>query len=141
MTHLGNLAAIVGTKMDIEFLKEGSADCPLVRIYGTNPQEFSSLADAIKELARAVGNECAVHELPNFHGVSNCTLSVISSSKDEGVRQLSGTSFVWALSPSKWLLVADLIEPFSGRACDGLHQWLSGPEARYGPNRGLSQCC
>jgi hypothetical protein len=122
--------------MEIEFLKEGSADCPLVRIFGIDPQEFSTLADAIKELARAEGIERAADQLPGFHGVSNCRLTIISISTDDGVRQVSETTFVWALSPSKWLLVGGLIEPFAARQCDGLHQWLTGPQARYGLNRG-----
>jgi hypothetical protein len=85
--------------MEIDFLKEGSADCPLLLIYGTNPQEFSSLAEAIKELARAEGNERAVHAIPNFLGASNCKLSIVSGSKDEGLRQLYETSLSGPSAP------------------------------------------
>ncbi len=120
--------------MKIEFLEEGSADCPLIRIYGTDPAEFSSLLNAVKELASAEGKNCSVHELPGFHTVSNYTLSIISSSKDKGVRRISGTSFVWVLTPAKWLLVAGLIEPFALSPRDETYQWLSGNEARHGLN-------
>ena len=122
--------------MDIEFLKEGSADCPLVRIYGTDQKEFSTLLAAAKELATAEGKSRAAHEFPDFRPVSNCTLSLISASTDEGVRQIADMSFVWALTPAKWLLVAGLIEPFTLKPCDGSYQWLSGKEARHGLNRG-----
>jgi len=122
--------------MKVEYLENGSQDYPLIRIYGTRQTEFLSLLQAVRDVAAVIGKRSAIHEISGFDAVSNCMLTIVSSSVDEGIRQISATNFSWTLTQEKWRLVSGLIEPFASQICDGSYQWLSGKEARYGLNRG-----
>ena len=119
--------------MKIEFLEDGSDDCPLIRVYGTDPAEFSSFHGTAQHLAQMESGSSLLQELTGFRGVSGCTLTLLSGARDIGVSRI-GTSlnFEWTLTSGKWLLVAGLIEPFLIMRREGAHQWLCGREARYG---------
>lgn len=121
--------------MKMEYIQDGSSDCPLIRIFGTEPQGFSQLVRLFRELSSDTVLHVAVHKLPDFETVGGCTLTVAVGQRDEGVRQLgSGQDFEWVLTPSRWETVADLTEPFSiSKPRDShIHQWLAGKEARFG---------
>ena len=123
-------------RVQIEFLETGSADCPLVRIYGTEADEFAALLDVLRNVATAEDKSTTLHDLPRFNAVSGCQLRIAASSQDIGVRQGVGMDFGWTMTPPKWLLVAGLVEPFASSPKIGEFQWLAGPEARYGLNIG-----
>jgi len=53
--------------MKIEFLKEGSQDCPLIRIFGNDPSSAAQLALAFRQLANGQAKEVAIHEIPGFN--------------------------------------------------------------------------
>lgn len=119
--------------MQIEFLQEGSADCPLIRIYGTNPAEFSLLLRAVQPLAKFEGEKCSLHELPGFHSVSSCELNMVASGRNEGVHRLRNLlKFTWVLTPTGLATVAGFIEPFTTKPKQEIFQWLSGVEAGQG---------
>jgi hypothetical protein len=118
--------------MRIEFLEEGSEDCPLIRIFGTDQAEFGALLGTFTKLSGALGQSSDLHRLPNFQ--SDCLLTAISTSEDRGVERTDTKSFVWSLTPAKWLVVEGLTEPFSETSLRDAHQWLSGREARFGLN-------
>lgn len=121
----------------MEYLEEGSDDCPLIRIYGTEAAGYSSLRHEIHCLSEEAERTCRLHQLPGVLAFSNCTLTMSSSTNDEGVRQVGrGFDFTWRLSPAKWFIVAGLIEPFAGKIPLGVFQWLSGNEARHGLDMG-----
>jgi hypothetical protein len=123
--------------MELEFLKEGSPDCPLIRIYGIDQAEFSSFHGAVQQLTDAAGKKCSVQEIPGFHAVDDCALTMISVSSNAGVRQIGkALRFEWALTPAKWSIVAGLVEPFAFDLMVGTHQWLSGKEAHFGLDLG-----
>src|SRR5215475_9925952 len=117
--------------MHIEFLEEGAEDCPLIRIFGTRPQEFADLLHVFSKLSGGL-REVEVHKIPGVQ--SDCSLRAISASEDKGVERVAGNDFVWSLTPAKWLVVEGLTEPFTESSLSGAHQWLSGPEARFGLN-------
>jgi len=59
----------MGRPLNIEFLEDGSDDCPLIRIYGTDPTGFSSFHGVAQQLAHTQGSSFMFHALPGFHGV------------------------------------------------------------------------
>lgn len=118
--------------MKIEYLKEGSADCPLIRIYDFN-------ANAIGVLYRLIIGLCdskrKLIELTEIEGIYQigCSLSLAVGVDDKGVKSTSSpTTFMWTLAPETWCTVAGLIEPFRVPSEGEVHQWLAGYEARYG---------
>jgi hypothetical protein len=119
--------------MKIEFLEEGARDCPLIRIYGVELAEFNLLLREVQEIAAGRIEACSLHALPSFHSVSNCALTMVSASHDEGVSRVDGKQeFTWTLTPQRWSLAAGLIEPFADEARSGAFQWLTGSEALCG---------
>jgi hypothetical protein len=116
----------------VEYLENGSPDCPLIRIYGTDKAEFSALRDVSRQLAGGKGTALSVNDTPGFYSVGGCELEMVSSSRDAGVKQVGKARFIWELTPSSWSVVAGLIEPFTRDLTGEGHQWLSGKEARYG---------
>ncbi len=109
--------------MELEFLPDGSDDCPLIRAYGFSPEEAAGLVDALYALAAGRRATVAVHELPGVEAVAGCRLVLRAGPRDRGVVQLHGAaSFECVLSPDGWDNVAGLAEPFAEGG--GGYQWL-----------------
>jgi hypothetical protein len=62
--------------MKIEYLHEGSADCPLIRVYGDDAAAAAELHRAIGRLADGTATQVAAHELPGFQSVGGCALTL-----------------------------------------------------------------
>lgn len=119
--------------MNIEFLDSGSEDCPLIRIFGIEKEQFASFRQAVIELGQAPMGQFALHELPRFVGVRGCEVVCVSSPFDRGLRRVSTQShFAWEMTSEKWVIVSGLIEPFLDDEMIGSYQWLCGPEAAHG---------
>jgi hypothetical protein len=110
--------------MKLQFLPDGSDDCPLVRVYDFLPAEIGELFSALSALASGEQQSIAVHELPGVEAVVGCRLFLRSGLKDRGLVQLTApASFECILSAGGWEDVAGLTEPFV--AGSGGYQWLS----------------
>ena len=119
--------------MNMEFLKDGSEGCPLIRIFGTDRDEFSSLHRVIMLLASGEVKACRADEINGLPIIGDCVLTLTASAQDEGVSREGHTSnFIWKLTPKKWSVVAGFIEPFLSDPRLGSFQWLAGKEARHG---------
>lgn len=99
--------------MKLEYLSEGSPDCPLIRIFGASRTEFSRLRSAVLLLNRGELISKGVHELEGFHLLNFGQLTMTASDKASGVKRARVDSFNWLNSRSQWALVAGLLEPFS----------------------------
>lgn len=106
--------------MKIDYLKDGSDDCPLIRLYDFDGKDaqmlrrtFQALADGSMERAR----------LEAVESVDGTQLSFGRSPRNRGVVETGLRCFEVELSPEGWQLVADLTQPF----CDGRlgYQWLT----------------
>lgn len=111
--------------MKLEYLPEGSQDCPLIRIYGADLGAVAHLLKAFKALGLSQGAECAIHELPGMESVDGCELFARVGKEDKGAMRLEGHNiFDWVLSAETWLQVEGLTEPFAKATTARLHQWL-----------------
>ena len=109
--------------MKLEFLPDGSDDCPLVRAYDFLPSELARFAAALSALASREPQRIAVHELSGVEAVFGCRLFLRSGSEDRGLVQLpTPAHFECILTPDGWCNVSGLTEAFvhGGSA----HQWL-----------------
>jgi hypothetical protein len=112
-------------RMKIEYLADGSADCPMIRIYGGQSAAFLNLLRVFEQLACGVVKVVAIHDLPGFEAVNGCVLTAKAGTRDAGVRMLGADNrFKWVLTPETWDNVAGLTEPFCKSA--GGFQWLNG---------------
>ena len=110
--------------MRLEYLAEGSPDCPLIRLSDFSPAEVAALASAVTALASGQAERVAVHELPGVSSVGDCELLLCRRAWDQAVLRVGPSSFECGLTPGAWEDVAGLVEPFQSGAVG--HQWLTG---------------
>ena len=109
--------------MKIEYLPDGSDDCPLIRLYDFAQPEIAELFAALSALASGERLSVAVDGLAGVESISECRLTLSSGSRDIGVVRIDApASFECGLRPEAWDNVADLIEPFLNGARG--YQWL-----------------
>lgn len=119
--------------MKVEFLEDGSPDCPLIRLYGIDPGDFVMLHQEIRRLATREIMQVSVDRLPNFMGVDGCQLSMVSSPTDIGVRRWAeALRFEWQLTPKMWDIASDFTAPFAADLHVGRYQWLAGRHSSFG---------
>jgi hypothetical protein len=114
--------------MIFEYLENGSADCPLIRIFGTSIHDFVRL----REVFRFLGDHKDRSQLLEnnayfcFRALTNFSLSNL---EDKGAA-IENAMATWYLSRKNWSLVSLLVEPLiDAPEVEGSHQWLSGPYA------------
>ena len=99
--------------MRVEYFPDGSADCPLVLLYGAAPREAATLSKALRELSGSGENRLAIHELPGFSSVDGCRLFAARFRTDMGVKMIqSPNQFECFLRPVSWDNIVGLLEPF-----------------------------
>jgi hypothetical protein len=111
--------------MKIEFLENGSADCPLIRIYGNEPDVCEQFRQAFEQLANGNIDNVLLTELPGIEPLDGCRLVAQKGRCDRGIICKGGNVFCWMLTPDSWDDVALLIEPFCSDEAVG-YQWLEG---------------
>ena len=109
--------------MKIEYLPDGSDDCPMIRLYDFAQSEIADLFAAVTTLASSERLSVAVDELAGVETISECRLTLRSGVRDIGVVHVDArASFECGLRPEGWDNVAGLIEPFLNAASG--YQWL-----------------
>jgi hypothetical protein len=110
--------------MKMEFLKDGSPDCPLIRLYEFKPSEAQSLRRIALQLARGRTEKVLLHEDQGILAIGACKLALCRGDKDRGAFETSPLEFQWELTGGGWLSVSGLIRPFTRTDSSGF-QWLS----------------
>ena len=111
--------------MKLEFLPDGSVDCPLVRLYDFDTHQAVCLRLAFDQLANGTVSEVLLHEQEGIESISGCKLHLRSGKRDVGVVQCSASSFDCILTKKRWADVVSLTEPFCRRIEPNTHQWLN----------------
>ena len=115
--------------MKIEFLPDGSPDCPLVRLYDFNGDEVRALHMVFVALSTGTSEEVALEALPGVEPVSGCQVHLKLDSWNRGGRIVKGSAAIeWHLTRERWDNVAGLTKPFCDQPVNG-YQWLdeTGP--------------
>jgi hypothetical protein len=110
----------------LEYLPDGSPDCPLIRLYDFDHRTVGVLRHCVTELRNGARRELAVHDLPDVEAVDGCRLVFEVGMGNLGViRSGSSNSFRCVLTEAGWENVAHLMEPFCEPVQAGNFQWLS----------------
>jgi hypothetical protein len=108
----------------LEFLPDGSPDCPLIRLYDFSPAEAQRLLASVQALAEGHSMAVAVHELPGVESIGSCRLTFRVREWDQAVLRIgSPAEFECGFRPATWHNVAGLIEPFVTKQSG--FQWLA----------------
>jgi hypothetical protein len=110
--------------MKLEYLAEGSQDCPLIRLYAFDQPEVLRLRKIAVSLSNRSAVSIALHDERGVESVSSCKLMLRSAAKDVGVVQTAPLAFECTLTPATWASVKELIDPFCESHIGGF-QWLS----------------
>ena len=111
--------------MKLDYLSNGSTDCPLVRLYSFSKVELDWLHGVVCELGMGRKSEVALHHNAQVDSLGDCRLTFYVRPWDQCLRLVAAPStFECGLTAEAWLDVASLIEPlFTIR--NG-YQWLVG---------------
>ena len=110
-------------QMKIEYLSEGSLDCPLIRIFDFSTEEAKALIGVVRNLGNAPNGTVAVHELPQVESVRNITLVFKTGEHNHGCNG-APPDFECELTQTGWSNVEGLLEPFAASPSSGRYQWL-----------------
>ena len=109
--------------MKIEYLKDGSDDCPLIRIYGDEPESISLLKDALDSLITGSNTKVIVNELNGYVGINHCYLELEKASVSKGILHIKDNHFKCLFTEDKWIEISELLQPLCGPLKNG-YQWL-----------------
>lgn len=120
-------------KMKMEYLPDGSVDCPLVRLYEFDQQQAVWLRAVFMSLASSTNKDVSLHDESLVEAVDGCELVLRLGAKSIGVWRKKrlwgkGIHLECTLTSGGWENVASLMEPFCEGDLNG-YQWLdeNGP--------------
>ena len=108
--------------MKLDYLHDGSADCPILRLSEFPQSEVTSLGDQTVKLCAGTLDHVTVNSMPGVVTVHGAVLTLVLAAADEGVVRLDGGEFECRLSAGQWIRVAELLEPFCAGSTGS--QWL-----------------
>ncbi len=100
--------------MYLEFIPEGSQDCPLLILSPSIPEEAEKLHQALTNLVTDDNAVVDIHALPFISPVDGCRLSAQVIDEDIGAVLIENTKnhFKWQLTSQGWEFVLALLGPF-----------------------------
>ena len=125
----------------IELIEDGSNECPLIQISGTDFQAARELFHAIRGMRDKMAGSFVLHDVPGFENCTDPELQLTISEDNDGIQNLAGgRTYECRLSYDGWRRVEDLLAPFCQRnsALQGF-QWLdetSNISLLFSPNSG-----
>ena len=111
--------------MKLEYLAEGSPDCPLLRLYDFDVVEAVRLREAFRSLATGAVRVLPLHEEWWIQPIEGCALELRLSSRDLGVVQRLPSKFDCSLTAEGWIDMALLADTFCASLRPEGCQWLS----------------
>jgi hypothetical protein len=112
--------------MKVEYLKEGSDDCPLVRIFQFSDAEIQSLRQAFEDLASGSVEHARLDAVTRVDSVDGTQVSFSSDAAPRGLVVTGQKSFDVVLTPEGWRDAAELTASLCGSRfgfqwlCDGV---------------------
>jgi hypothetical protein len=111
--------------MKMEFLPDGSDDCPLIRLYEFDRAEAVWLREIFDSLANGSRQHLSLHDEPRIEAVGGCQLELRLGRREVGIPKAKRMRFEFTLSPEGWADVASLMDPFCESEDVNGYQWLN----------------
>ncbi|OGX07074.1 MAG: hypothetical protein A2Z88_11330 [Omnitrophica WOR_2 bacterium GWA2_47_8] len=111
--------------MKIEYLKDGSPDCPILRLFEFNNDEVARLKEGLEKLRDGKTRRFEFHRESYVAPVNNCQLTFEIGDLNKGVYQAEDSKFVCGLKRSGYAAILGFLEPFCVKpAAKDVYQWL-----------------
>ncbi len=111
--------------MKLEFMAEGSDDCPLIRLYAFDVAEAMRLREAFRSLADGLRQNIPLHEEWWIETVEECHLDLRLGVRDLGVVRRLPMRFDCVLTAEAWMEMVELTHPFCTDQDGEGFQWLN----------------
>ena len=111
--------------MKLEFLAEGSTDCPLLRLYDFDPVGATRLREAFRSLHNGSRQMIPLHEEWWIEPMENCHLDLRLGARDLGIVQRLPLKFDCVLTAEAWIEMVEKIGPFCIHHDSDGFQWLN----------------
>jgi hypothetical protein len=108
----------------LEYMPDGSTDCPLIRLYEFDQLEVRRLRQLVKSLVSGDLQDVALQNEVWVEPVGGCGLNLRRGTRDQGIRQSRTLQFECVLTPDGWTNVEGLLEPFCESQTSGF-RWLT----------------
>ena len=109
--------------MKIEYLADGSPDCPLIRLYEFNQAEAKQLRQLVRSLVPSDRQGVELENEAWAEPLGGCRLALRCGNPDQGIRQVGSRNFECVLNSDGWRNVEGLLGPFCDSNTAGF-QWL-----------------
>lgn len=117
-----------GLRMNLEFLPDGSDDCPLLILSPSVYTETEQLYRVLCDIILCSGTMVDIHALPYISPVDDCQLTAQVAKQDFGVvMKETGNHFTWKLTHQTWIHVLDLLYIFTLKEVRKGSYWLQTP--------------
>jgi hypothetical protein len=103
----------------LDYLKEGSDDCPFIRLYEFRSAEIHRLRRLFESLASGAAEHLVLDEIESMDGTR---LTFTRAARDRGVVQNGPQAFDVVLTSEGWQRCIELLEPFCEPSRG--YQWL-----------------
>lgn len=97
--------------MKMEYLAAGSADCPLIRLYGFTVDELVQLRDQFHSLAAGTVRSMALHEQSYLVSLDDCRLTLRTAERDRGIVKDDSGGFDCLLTQDGWEDQVERVKP------------------------------
>ena len=108
--------------MKLDYLKDGSDDCPLIRLYEFEGEELRRLRDCFEKLAEGRVACVRLQDVTPIRSVDGTQLTFSRATRDCGVMRHGEHNFDVVLTPDGWQRCSELIGPRC-QSSQG-YQWL-----------------
>lgn len=110
--------------LTLEYLPDGSEDCPLIRLYGFEAADVVVLRDLCIALADGRIREVSLQSQPWVRVIDGCSLVLRAGGSNRGIvaSRVQG-EFVMDYTAEGWLEVSEKLAPFINGASG--FQWLT----------------
>ena len=112
--------------MKIEYLEDGSEDCPLIRLFGFEESDVAALRDACLALAAGRIAEFRLDGQSWVESIGECPFILRATEKNRGAKwgKYTADPYTMDYNSEGWLEVADKTQPFLTNRAGGF-QWLT----------------
>ena len=114
--------------MKLEFLPEGSDDCPLIRLYDFDVSDAMRLKEAFRALSEGSRQSIPLHEEWWLRSIEDCQLVLRLGKRELGIVQRLPMRFECVLTEEGWREAMEKTDPFcrppENRQPES-HQWLN----------------
>lgn len=108
--------------MKLDYLRDGSDDCLLIRLYEFRTTEVQRLRQAFADLASGAIEQVALPQVTPFVSVDGTHLTFRRGVRNRGITATDQHMFDMVLASEGWQRCVDLVGPFCKRSWG--YQWL-----------------